>query len=50
MSAATFPAVHDLLGIAIPLLLLMAFIYGIVFALRSAGIAIPRPRRFNFGT
>jgi len=50
MSAATFPAVHDLLGIAIPLLLLMAFIYGILFALRSAGIAIPRPRRFNFGT
>jgi len=49
MSAPTFPAVRDLLGIAVPILLLLAFIYAAVLALRAAGVAIPRPRRFGFG-
>jgi capsular polysaccharide transport system permease protein len=46
MSAATFPAVRDLLGIAVPILLLLAFLYALVFALRAAGVAMPSfPRR-----
>jgi len=49
MSAPTFPAVRDLLTIAVPLLLLLAFIYAAVFALRAAGVNLPRPRRFSFG-
>jgi len=49
MSAPTFPAVRDLLGIAVPILLLLAFIYAAVLGLRAAGVAIPRPRRFGFG-
>jgi len=36
MSAPTFPAVRDLLGIAVPILLLLAFIYAAVLALRAA--------------
>lgn len=50
MSAATFPAVRDLLGIAVPLLILLALIYAAVFALRSAGVTLPGSRRLRFGS
>jgi capsular polysaccharide transport system permease protein len=50
MSAATFPAVRDLLGIAAPLLILLALIYAAVFALRSAGVTVPGSRRLRFGS
>ena len=50
MSAATFPAVRDLIGIAVPLLLFLAFVYALVLAVRAAGLSLPRPRRFGFGT
>jgi capsular polysaccharide transport system permease protein len=49
IAAPTFPAVRDILGIAIPLLLLLAFVYGLVFALRAAGVNLPDVRRLRFG-
>lgn len=49
MSAATFPAVRDLLGIAVPILALIALAFGLFFALRAAGVGLPRFRRSRFG-
>jgi capsular polysaccharide transport system permease protein len=51
MSADAAPQVRDVLGIAIPLLVLLAFIYALVFALRSR-LRFPRrerDRRFPAG-
>jgi capsular polysaccharide transport system permease protein len=47
MSAATFPAVRDVIGIAVPILILITLIYATLFALRAGGVALPGSRRLR---